>query len=113
MKTCASCAAGSTEGSCATCRRIPLAQGGRTPRSLLIAWYYVALTNSEISPESLTGFLNGFQTEMTLDIAELWAVPTFVRYVLIENLRRLSDRVGPVAHAARQRQRSLPTIWLR
>ncbi|MBV0891977.1 protein ndvB [Paracoccus sp. Z118] len=82
--------------------RQPLSQGGSAPRAMVIAWYYVALTNSEISPESLTEFLRGYQTETTLNIAELWAVPTFLRYVLIENLRRVADRVG----VARQRRRN-------
>ena len=78
-------------------RRLPrtdLAHGGSAPRSLLIAWYVVALTNSEITAANLTEFLRGYQSVTTLEIAELWAVPTFLRYVLIENLRRLSDRVS-------------------
>ncbi|WP_134724814.1 GH36-type glycosyl hydrolase domain-containing protein [Paracoccus luteus] len=78
-------------------RRLPLVDlsgGGTTPRSLLIAWYFVALTNSDVDPDELTSFLRGYQSVATLDIAELWAVPTFLRYVLVENLRRLSDRVS-------------------
>ena len=78
-------------------RRLPevqLSGGGTAPRSLLIAWYFVAVTNSEITADALTEFLRGYQSVATLDIAELWAVPTFLRYVLVENLRRLSDRVS-------------------
>ncbi len=84
----------------------PLAQGGRIPRSMVIAWYYVALTNSEISPGSLTDFLRGYQSRVPLEIAELWAVPTFLRFVLVENLRRLSDRVS----VARDRRVSANTL---
>ena len=80
--------------------RLALSQGGSAPRSMVIAWYYVALSNSEMSPQSLSEFLRGYQTEVTLGVAELWAVPTFLRYVLVENLRRLSDRVN----IARQRR---------
>ena len=70
-----------------------LSGGGTAPRALVIAWYFVALTNSEITADALSQFLRGYQSVATLDIAELWAVPTFLRYVLVENLRRLSDRV--------------------
>ena len=73
---------------------VVLSGGGRTPRSLLIAWYFVALTNSEVKAAELSEFLHGFQSVATLDIAELWAVPAFLRYVLVENLRRMTDRVS-------------------
>ncbi|MBB1498512.1 GH36-type glycosyl hydrolase domain-containing protein [Paracoccus sp. MC1862] len=78
-------------------RRLPeveLSGGGTAPRSLVIAWFFVALTNSEVTGDGLTEFLRGYQSVAVLDIAELWAVPTFLRYVLVENLRRLSDRVA-------------------
>ncbi|MFC0810923.1 GH36-type glycosyl hydrolase domain-containing protein [Paracoccus panacisoli] len=74
--------------------RVALSGGGTAPRALLLAWYFVALTNSEITADDLTSFLRGYQSVQTLTIAELWAVPTFLRYVLVENLRRLSDRVS-------------------
>ncbi len=66
---------------------------GSTPRIMALAWLYVAHTNSDFSPESLTEFITGFQERSELTIGELWAAPAFLRYVLIENLRRLSDRV--------------------
>src|SRR5690606_17552784 len=62
--------------------------------SLVLAWYFVALTNSEITEDSLAQFLGGYQSVVTLDIAELWALPVFLCYMLVENLRRLSDRVA-------------------
>ncbi|TKW63044.1 MAG: DUF3131 domain-containing protein [Paracoccus denitrificans] len=51
------------------------------------------MTNSEIKADALTEFLEGYQTEVPLEIAELWAIPTFLRFVLTENLRRLAERV--------------------
>ncbi len=66
---------------------------GSTPRIMALAWLYVAHTNSDFSPESLTEFISGFQERSELTIGELWAAPAFLRYVMIENLRRLSDRV--------------------
>jgi cyclic beta-1,2-glucan synthetase len=66
---------------------------GSVPRILALCWLYVAHTNSDFSNESLTAFMEGFQEHQELTIGELWAAPAFLRYVLIENLRRLSDRV--------------------
>ena len=62
---------------------VPLSGGGTAPRALMLAWYFVALTNSEITADDLTQFLRGYQSVHTLDIVELWAVPTFLRYVLV------------------------------
>lgn len=85
---------------------VPLSGGGTAPRALMLAWYFVALTNSEITADDLTQFLRGYQSVHTLDIVELWAVPTFLRYVLVENLRRLSDRVS----LARERRNAANAI---
>jgi cyclic beta-1,2-glucan synthetase len=65
----------------------------RIPRILALAWLYVSHTHSTISQESLTALVDGFQQTETLRIGELWALPSLVRYVLIENLRRISSRV--------------------
>ncbi|WP_337267851.1 GH36-type glycosyl hydrolase domain-containing protein [Oryzifoliimicrobium ureilyticus] len=67
--------------------------GAEVPRTLVLAWLYVAHTHSTISQESLTAMVEGFQEKETLKIGELWAVPSLVRYVLVENLRRISSRV--------------------
>ena len=86
--------------------RVQLSGGGEVPRALLIAWYFIAITNSEVTAEGLTDFLRGYQSVHTLTIAELWAVPTFLRYVLVENLRRLSDRVS----LARERRKAANAV---
>ncbi|WP_160007599.1 glucoamylase family protein [Rhizobium sp. 18055] len=67
--------------------------GTQIPRTLALAWLYVAHTHSTISQESLTALVDGFQEHETLRIGELWALPSLVRYVLVENLRRISIRV--------------------
>ncbi|QFY61808.1 protein ndvB [Rhizobium grahamii] len=67
--------------------------GVQVPRTLALAWLYVAHTHSTISQESLTALVDGFQETETLRIGELWALPSLVRYVLVENLRRISIRV--------------------
>ncbi|MBB3411770.1 cyclic beta-1,2-glucan synthetase [Rhizobium sp. BK316] len=76
-------------------RELPLTDIGdaEIPRTLVLAWLYVAHTHSTISQESLTALVDGFQQHETLRIGELWALPSLVRYVLVENLRRISSRV--------------------
>jgi len=76
-------------------RQLPTMEidGQPFPRTLALAWLYVAHTHSSISEESLTAFVQGFQTVDPLKIGELWALPSFVRFVLLENLRRISSRV--------------------
>ena len=72
---------------------VDVAGNGAIPRTMAIVWYYIAFCNSEISIEGLTNCVAGFQQAAPLKIGELWSVPSLLRYVLLENLRRLSDRV--------------------
>ncbi|MGV8937537.1 MAG: GH36-type glycosyl hydrolase domain-containing protein [Allorhizobium sp.] len=68
--------------------------GGVTiPRAMALAWIYVAHTHSTVSQETLTALVEGYQTSQALEIGELWALPSILRFVLIENLRRISTRV--------------------
>ena len=67
--------------------------GHEIPRTLALAWLYVAHTHSTVSRDSLTALVEGFQEVETLKLGELWALPSMVRYVLLENLRRISIRV--------------------
>ena len=64
------------------------------PRVLGIAWAYVAHTDSHFDPVILTRFLTAYQQEQPLSIGELWAVAITLRFVLIENLRRLTDQIS-------------------
>lgn len=76
-------------------RELPLitVAGHDIPRTLAIAWLYVAHVHSAVSREGLSAIVEGYQSVETLKIGELWAIPSMVRYVLIENLRRISIRV--------------------
>ncbi|WEZ82037.1 glucoamylase family protein [Rhizobium sp. 32-5/1] len=67
--------------------------GTTIPRTMALAWLYVAHTHSTVSRESLTAMVTGFQNHETLKIGELWALPSILRFVLIENLRRIAIRV--------------------
>lgn len=63
------------------------------PRTMALAWLYVAHTHSTVSRESITAMVEGFQKHDTFKIGELWALPSILRFVLIENLRRIAIRV--------------------
>jgi len=67
--------------------------GAATPRTMALAWLYVAHTHSTVSHESVTAMVEGFQEHETFKIGELWALPSILRFVLIENLRRIAIRV--------------------
>ncbi|MFN5046588.1 GH36-type glycosyl hydrolase domain-containing protein [Roseateles sp.] len=71
------------------------------PRVYGIAWAFVAHTDSVIDEELLSGFLEAYQRTRELNLGELWALPTCLRVVLIENLRRLAERVA-ACKAARE-----------
>ncbi|MDF1522937.1 MAG: protein ndvB, partial [Trueperaceae bacterium] len=63
------------------------------PRVLGLAWAYVAHTDSDVEPELLGRFISAYQRVQPLTIGELWAVAITLRFVLIENLRRLADEI--------------------
>ena len=63
------------------------------PRVLGITWAFVAHTDSLFDPEVLERFVLAYQKVEPLAIGELWAIAITLRIVLIENLRRLGDRI--------------------
>jgi cyclic beta-1,2-glucan synthetase len=63
------------------------------PRIFGITWAYVAHTDSRLDPKSLTDFINAYQEIEPLSIGELWAVAISLRLILIENLRRVAERI--------------------
>lgn len=66
------------------------------PRTLAIAWAYIADTDSAISARGFQEIVQGFQDIQPLNIGELWALPSLLRFVLVENLRRLAILVAQV-----------------
>lgn len=71
------------------------------PRIYAIAWHYLAHTDGAFDVDLLAGFLRAYQHEHHLTQGELWALPTTLRAVLVENLRRLAERVA-TEEAARE-----------
>jgi cyclic beta-1,2-glucan synthetase len=76
--------------------RLPvLVQGPRAgyARVLNVAWHFIAHTDSRFDTSLLTQYLCAYQEVRPLTIAELWAVPTALRILYIENLRRIARRI--------------------
>ncbi|MCA0239317.1 MAG: carbohydrate-binding protein [Proteobacteria bacterium] len=63
------------------------------PRIYGLAWAYVAHSDSHLDEALLGAYLGAYQRRQALTLAELWALPTTLRVVLVENLRRLAERV--------------------
>jgi Glycosyl hydrolase 36 superfamily, catalytic domain len=86
---------------------LKLAEGpfARYPRVFEIARAYVAHTDSRFDVDSWCSFLRAYQEVQYLTIGELWVSAITLRHVLIENLRRIADRVvysrqlNPINHA--------------
>ena len=77
-------------------RQLPkLAEGpfAGYPRVVGVAWAFVAHTDSRFDPEILARYVRAYQDVQPLTIGELWAVAITLRIVLVENLRRLAERM--------------------
>ncbi|WP_375682587.1 MULTISPECIES: GH36-type glycosyl hydrolase domain-containing protein [unclassified Bartonella] len=68
------------------------------PRIFALTWLYIAHTDSSFSQETLMAMTNGFQEVCALTIGELWALPSVMQMLLIENGRRLSVRIEKARH---------------
>ena len=64
------------------------------PRVYGIAWAFVAHTDGAFDDALLIHFLQAYQGSRELTLGEMWALPTTLRVVLVENLRRLAERVA-------------------
>jgi cyclic beta-1,2-glucan synthetase len=63
------------------------------PRVYALALALVAHTDSELDETRIARFVRAFQEGAPLTIGELWTLPTMLRLVLLENLRRLSEKM--------------------
>src|SRR5271169_2982582 len=77
-------------------RKLPKLASGHLegyPRVYGVAWAFVAHTDSRYDPEVLRRFVAAYQRVQPLTIGELWAVAITLRVVLVENLRRMAERM--------------------
>ncbi len=63
------------------------------PRVYALALDLVAHTDSGLDESRISHYVGAFQEAAPLTIGELWAVPTMLRLVLLENLRRLAEQM--------------------
>jgi cellobiose phosphorylase len=63
------------------------------PRVYALAYDFVAHTDSRFDAELLRRFVRAYQRVQPLTIGELWALAISLRVVLVENLRRLAERM--------------------
>ena len=76
--------------------RLPVFAEGKLagqPRLLGLLLSYLAHTDSYVEPHALGGFCAAYQTVRPLTIAELRALPTLLRFLLVENARRLVEEL--------------------
>lgn len=71
-----------------------LPDGTTVPRALALAWVYVAHSDSQVASHTFKAVVEGFQSVEPMKIGELWALPSLLRFVLVENLRRIAVRVN-------------------
>jgi cyclic beta-1,2-glucan synthetase len=75
-------------------------------RVYALAHDFVAHTDSRFDEEALRRFVRAYQRAQPLTIGELWAVAISLRVVLVENLRRLAERMVR-SRAAREQAEAL------
>lgn len=63
------------------------------PRVFGMAWAFVAHTDSRFDVDIWCRFVHAYQTVQPLTIGELWASAITLRIILVENLRRIAERI--------------------
>jgi len=76
------------------------------PRVYDIALETISHGDGRVDPESLSSFVEAYQTVTVLKLGELWAIPIMLRLALIENLRRVATRI-----ASDRTDRNLADYW--
>ncbi|WP_296257312.1 MULTISPECIES: GH36-type glycosyl hydrolase domain-containing protein [unclassified Pseudomonas] len=90
-------------------RELPRLSNGPSaglPRVYDIALETISHGDGRVDEQSLSRFIQSYQTVMPLALGELWAIPIMLRLALIENLRRVASRV--IANA---NDRNLADDW--
>ncbi len=85
------------------------------PRIAAVAASYLRAANWEFSAEAIRGFIEALQAHEPLTLAELWNLPTYLKFILLESLldcarSPLSSADSENASAISVRLKSLRTI---
>ena len=71
-----------------------------------IAADLICRTGHRVTADSIVSFLNAYQHQAPLTIAELWVFPLMLRLVLLQSLQRLSELAS-----LRQHQKEMADFW--
>ncbi|MBV1691995.1 glycosyl transferase [Novosphingobium sp. G106] len=63
------------------------------PRVFGLVWSFVAHTDSRFDSNTWCAYIDAYQQVQPLTIGELWASAITLRIILIENLRRIAERI--------------------
>lgn len=77
-------------------RELPVLTGGSAgglPRIYHLATELIAHADGRVDIGNLSSFVSSYQREASLTLGELWALPIVLRLALIENLRRVGQRI--------------------
>ncbi len=80
-----------------TFNRLPIIKEGSQkgyPRVYAIALELVAHTDGSFDDRILINFIKAYQTNSILSTSELWAVSMMIRIALIENIRRICEKIN-------------------
>ncbi len=78
-------------------RQLPRLRSGRLeglPRVYSLAYQLISHTDGQMDLETLSAFTRAYQSVSPLRLGELWAVPVMLRLALLENLRRVAQRIA-------------------
>ncbi|HEU4858881.1 MAG TPA: cyclic beta 1-2 glucan synthetase, partial [Chitinophagaceae bacterium] len=64
------------------------------PRVYDIVLEIIAHSDGRVDVNSLTSFIVSYQSETTLTLGELWAIPIMLRLAVLENLRRIAGKIA-------------------
>jgi len=64
------------------------------PRVYDIVLEIIAHSDGRVDVNGLTSFIASYQSETTLTLGELWAIPIMLRLAVIENLRRIAGKIA-------------------
>lgn len=63
------------------------------PRVYALLVELIEHTDSQLQRDTLKAFINAYQRHIPLSSGELWAIPTMLRIVILENIRRLAEQI--------------------
>ncbi len=73
--------------------QVAISEGNDAPRVVAFAWMFASHSSFEFDAARLTAMVNGFQAIHPFLIGELWALPSILRFILVEEFAGLAQRI--------------------